>query len=1858
MKAARLTSVLLVILLVSSCEPRDNKVNRQAKGISIESIPVNIPLDKGFSEYITGYTSGIIQANSTIEIHFTPEFAGKVNKSATDLFIFEPSIKGKTEWKDETTLVYTPSRLLDPGKTYNGGLNLSRLAPVQQRLGVFPLRVQTLKKDFHITIGTIECADNEGKSYLLNGELSTSDFIEPTEIESYINAKLGRRKMDLIWDHSVNQIHKFTIAGIQRTDKPQELTISWDGTTAGANNKGFSIVSIPRSGEFSILDVNIAPGETQRIDILFSDPIDASQETNGIVHFIPASETTINLRSNIISIFPSSNLQGKVELNIESSLKNNKGIPLASSFVKQLDFTSIPPSLLLEGKGVILPSSKNLIFPFKAANLKAVDLKIIRIFDNNLPYFLQENDINGSNSIKRFGRPVYSGRVDLQSGLGKSSISWNLYTIDLADYIDVEPGVLYKVELGMRKSYSIYPCGSSGEVSKYEETLQQEQDKEKTFWDDPENYYEGSDEDVYYSYNFDWKDRKDPCSDAYYSPDTKVSRNILASNLGLMAKKGEDNILHVMVNDLITALPLNEVSIDVYDLQMQHISSGTTNQDGSAAILCERKPFLVIAKKDKDRNYLKTTDGSSLSLSSFDVSGNKPENGIKAFIYGERDVWRPGDSIFLSIFIKDMKSDLPAGHPVQFELINPLEQRIDNQVQKPTGSNLLVFTTKTSADAVTGNYRALFKIGGATFTKRIRIETVKPNRLKINLNFPGEILGGSNSITKGTLNVKWLNGSIAKNLHSSVDYILKHTKTEFEKYGQYEFDNPISEFHSETVNIFNEAVDEKGNASVEFDPGKDINAPGMLNAVFTAKAAEPGGDESITQTTYKYAPYPVFVGINLPGLKGTGRMLYTDADNKVNLVTVNENGKPVRSEVEITIYKISYRWWWESDEENLAYYVSNNTYKPVLKKTITTSGGEGSFTFNIDKKEWGRYLIVAGTPSGHSTGKILLVDWPWEYGAKGNSAGATLLSVNTDKEKYHPGDEIKLTFPTPENARAIITLENATGVLDEIRVNTEKGSTVVSFKAKPEMAPNIFAYVTVIQPHAQTINDMPVRLYGVVPVMVEDPQTRLAPRIDMADEIRSQKSFEIKVSESNKKPMTYTLAIVDEGLLDITGFKTPDPWKYFFAREALGVQTWDIYDFVLGAFGGTLERAFAIGGDEAVIDKTANKAKRFVPIVKFLGPFTLGAGKTNTHNINLPQYTGSVRTMIVAGSDRAFGIAEKSVLVKDPLMLLVTAPRVISPGEKVSLPISLFIQKEGIKELSIKAEGNELVSFEEKTKSITVSGSGEKDSEFSFAAGEKTGVAKINVTATGGGESATYKMEIEVRSPNPSESRSELKVLKKGEKYESVFKPFGIEGSNSASVNVSSLPSINLEKRMEYLLDYPHGCSEQITSAAFPQLWLKDIAGNDASISQKASGNVSDAINMLISRQMISGGIALWPGSAQPDNWVTSYVGHFITEVERKGYNIPAGFKQKWLGYQKKTAEDWRFDARFKYSANDQAYRLFTLALAGQPEKGAMNRLRESPGLPQLSRWLLAATFATTGRPEVAKDLLDVRNTTTETEYYYYYYGSEMRDKAIILYTLTLLKNEEQALPLLKYICDNFNNEGWYSTQTIAWGLFSYMKWLEIVPGDKNGPSKIRMTFNGSKTEQSIQAKQVWTKDLKQTKDNNSLIVENSSEIPVYVTLTRKGVPLTSDKAREDKGLLMNIDYLDMSMKPLDHKNLKQGTDFMMVTKITNNTFARIDNVALTEMVPSGWEIQNTRMFESDYGIKEGTIDYRDFRDDRVNTYFSLTQGQTKTFVLILTAAYKGEFYQPSVWCEAMYTPNCYSRIPGNPVKVSGQKIE
>ena len=437
-------------------------------------------------------------------------------------------------------------------------------------------------------------------------------------------------------------------------------------------------------------------------------------------------------------------------------------------------------------------------------------------------------------------------------------------------------------------------------------------------------------------------------------------------------------------------------------------------------------------------------------------------------------------------------------------------------------------------------------------------------------------------------------------------------------------------------------------------------------------------------------------------------------------------------------------------------------------------------------------------------------------------------------------------------------------------------------------------------------------------------------------------------------------------------------------------------------------------------------------------------------------------------------------------------------------------------------------------------------------------------------------------------------------------------------------------------------------------MYLPDLLGNNLPDAAALRNNVQEALRGIGSRQLSSGALTLWPGSAYPDDWVTSYAGHFAIEAQKAGYTLPAGFLSKWTSYQRSQASGWRYQPQYRYTANDQAYRLFTLALAGSADKGAMNRMRETADLPALARWFLAAAYATTGRPEVAQSLTDVRNLRTDNEFAGYYYGSTLRDQAIILYTLTTIGNTGEALALLKEVASALSQDRWYSTQTTAWGLFSYMNFSRAMKAGSREPAKVSFEFNG-KNEKLTSDEGAIMRSL-DLKESNKLVIENESDKPLFVTFTEQGVPATTDATVTENNLTMKVDYTDMDQNRVDITSMEQGTSFIMNVSVTNTTFRQINNLALSQMVPSGWEIQNTRLFESVMKSGESAYDYRDFRDDRVYTYFSLKPGETRKYYLILTASYRGVYSMPAVVCEDMYDESITARRPGREVTVTAAK--
>lgn len=790
------------------------------------------------------------------------------------------------------------------------------------------------------------------------------------------------------------------------------------------------------------------------------------------------------------------------------------------------------------------------------------------------------------------------------------------------------------------------------------------------------------------------------------------------------------------------------------------------------------------------------------------------------------------------------------------------------------------------------------------------------------------------------------------------------------------------------------------------------------------------------------------------------------------------------------------------------------------------------------------------------------------------------------------------------------------------------------------MAPNVYLHITLLQPHAQTANDLPIRMYGVVPVMVTDPATELHPQISMPAVLQPETAFQIQVHEKDGKPMTYTLALVDEGLLDLTNFKTPNPWDEFYAREALGISTWDMYDQVLGALTGRYAPIFSTGGDETLKPADA-KANRFKPVVKFIGPFHLDKGEKQTHTLRLPQYVGSVRVMAVAGQDGSYGCSEKTVPVRTPLMILPTLPRTLSTGEEILVPVNVFAMETGIKEVktSLRVEGKDITIGGSRQQTIRFNQPGDQLVYFNLKTGKQTGKAVIHFTATGGGQQAYEKIEIEVRNPHPFVTLQENRWIEAGKQTELSY---GSTDPNATiCLEMSRIPSPDLDRRLNFLNNYIHGCTEQITSKALPLLFIDLFRESDKNETAQMDASIQESIRQLYTRQLPNGGFIYWPRQAVADEWITSYAGMFLTIAAEKGYAVNRSILDKWKRFQRAAAQNWRSaDYANKSLQNSaclqQAFRLYTLALAGSVEVSAMNRLKEQREIPTQTRWRLAAAYALLGKNEVAGELIFNAPATLSTNIDNTIYESPLRDEAMILETLVLMGRSNEALSQAQQVSQSLCSETYFSTQSTAFALMAMGKLNEQVSGSLHYTWKL----NG-KTQDEVQSAKALHMHRLPSVSQGTVHITNLSEGALGLTLTTRMQPTEDNLPVQANGLRLSVTYTDMEGKILSTDKLRQGTDLIATVTIENISGKDLSNLALTHILPSGWEIFNERLIDTQ--ANKGYI-YQDLRDDRLLTYFNLKQNERKQFSVRLQASYAGRFVLPAIQCEAMYDTSIHAR--------------
>ena len=1841
-----------------------------------------------YAPYVNAYTGGVISQNSTIRIELTQDQPMvDLNQELKDNpFSFSPSLKGKTYWVSNNIIEFVPEEgALKPGAFYEGTFHLGDFVDVDKKLEEFNFSFRVQERNFSIHTDPITVTATQPDQVTVTGEIRFSDVVKKEEVEKMLTAGSEKNKSYPIeitqTDHPTR--YAFSISQITKEAEDYQLEITAKGNPAGIDRTQNESILIPAKNSFRFLSAVRIDQPENGIEIIFSDPVSNTQDLKGLIDVPEVSSSIFQIKENKVFVYFEAGKLNKLTLNIHEGIRNSQDKPLGTSHSISFSELNLKPQVEMATSAAILPDSKSLIIPFRAVNLYAVDLSVIRIFESNVLMFMQNNSLSSANELRRSGRLVYKKTLWLAKDSSKDVHRWEDYSIDLAGLIHQEPGAIYRVILSFRQEYSAYPCGgsenkemqfadnkSSDNLTKVSgETLSED---DEAVWDTPETYYyyNGSVPMDWSQYR--WTERDNPCHPSYYMNSDRIAAcNIFASNLGMIVKRNSLNKLWIAVNNILDTKPVAKAQVTIYNFQLQPIGKGETNGEGLVEITPKGVPFIAVAEADKQKAYVRVVDGEEQSVSRFDVGGKDIQKGLKGFIYGERGVWRPGDTLHISFMLEDREKRIPDKHPVALEIYNPRGQFYTKMISTQGTNGFYTFAVPTQADDPTGLWNAYVKVGGTAFHKSLRIETIKPNRLKITLALP-TILQASSKDVYAPLTSSWLTGATASRLKAKVEMSLSKVNTQFKNYGQYLFNNPATDFTTVRADVFNGVLDAEGRAGVNIQLPVATGAPGMLNATLTTRVFEPGGDASIYSQTVPFSPFTSYVGINLNQPKG--KYIETDKDHVFDIVTVNDQGQPVnRSNLEYKIYRISWSWWWENGEESFGTYINNSSITPVASGNLQTTGGKASFKFRINYPDWGRYLVyVKDRESGHATGGTVYIDWPdWRGRSnKTDPSGIKMLAFSLDKDSYEIGETATAIIPAAAGGRALVSLENGSTVLQQQWLEvSDQGDTKLTFKITPEMAPNVYLHISLLQPHAQTVNDLPIRMYGIAPVFVTNRQTILQPQIKMPEVLRPETDFNVTVSEKSGKPMTYTLAIVDDGLLDLTNFKTPDPWNEFYAREALGIRTWDMYDDVLGASGGRYSSLFSTGGDASLKPADA-KANRFKPVVKFIGPFYLAKGKQQTHTLKLPMYVGSVRAMVVAGQDSAYGNAEKTAFVRTPLMLLSTLPRVLSTQEEITVPVNVFAMENQVKNVtvSLEASGAGVQITGNRQQSLTFDQPGDQLAYFTLKTGSKTGKATIHLTASGNGQQTKETIEIEVRNPNPVVTLRNSQWIEAGQEAELSYTLAGSSSANNqVQLEVSRIPSVDISRRFDFLYNYQHHCTEQLTSKALPLLFVSQFKAVDEQEVEKIKTNVQEAIRQIYARQLPNGGFVYWPGNAVADEWITSYTGMFLTLAQEKGYAVHPNVLNKWKRFQRAAAKNWRMPQEASnwqiwQSELQQAFRLYTLALAGAPEYGAMNRMKEQPGLSIQAKWRLAAAYALTGKMKPAGELVyNAETTVIPYSSMNLIYGSSDRDEAMILETLILMKRDRDALQQAKKVSQNLAQENWFSTQSTAFALMAMGRLAEQLSGTLD----FTWSWNGKQQPAVKSAKAVFEKEIATSPKSGTVSVKNQGKGALSVDLITRTQLLNDTLPAIADNIRLDVKYTDMAGSPISVEDIRQGTDFMSAVTLSNiSGTSDYSNLALTHIIPSGWEIYNERMIvpeasssnSNEANTPESSADkytYKDIRDDRVLTYFDLRRGESKTFTVRLQATYAGNFILPAIQCEAMYDAVVQARTKAGRTTVS-----
>ncbi len=1774
------------------------------------------------AQLISHVTDGRVPRDAGISVRFVKvhEKRKTDQQALTRAFSCTPSITGSAEWTDERTIVFTPREPLRPGTAYRCSLDVAAVLPDLDASKPFAFSFSVAPNQLTGWQAELEpAADGDDERLVYTGFLEFSDPVTLEDIEARVRLVDGRSEIGLDWRvEPGDRRFWFESKPIDRHDNVRTITLEIPAEPFGVEASIERGAEVRPVDDLGVVDVTIENREAEpRLAVKFSDPLKEGVDLGAYLRVEPHLDLKVSVLGNTLMVSGPFRREVAYTLVVRHGIPSRWNTPMKDDFRQTVRFSDLKPQIIFSQTGSLLPASSKGTIAFRSLNLRQVTAQVTRVFESNLGQFLQDEGLAPTidqrwygGQLNRVGVEVASAKLDI----GETRNTWVQSTLDLSPLLAGHERGLYVVSLSFDKEQMLFDC------------------------DEKQNY-------PYYDH---------PCGDGYSYNFGRAVRPLMVSDIGLLAKRASDRLI-VAATHVETAEPLANVEVTLYSYQNQAIARSRTNGRGVAEITTTEDGFYLEGTWRGQRTALKFSE-SQLSSSGFEVGGVTGSSApTRAFIYTDRGVYRPGDEVHLAAIVRNQDGSFPDDHPMMLKIRNPKNQVVHTELDRRGLAGHYAFRYATDDDDPTGRWFADLYNGDTLLASHsLRVEMVAPNRLKVRLDLPKKLRPKTDEISIG-LNSSYLFGAPASGLRGTLEIVTRGAEKTFEAFPDYTFTHPARFLTATTERLFDGPLDNDGHADIDWKPPSLTDAPSALTATLTARVFEPGGRPTTEAVALPMDPYDAYVGLRRPANNWTA----LDQPLPLTVVLVDADGKPIRGRVlEVAVYTNERNWWWEyrSFDDYRRRFKSDVQTRLVDNLTVTTAGQP--VTVNYTPHHHGQVLIEVRDPDGgHVAGTFL---WVSSWGSSsGPLEAGTQLEIEVDRENYQPGETARVTVKTPSEGIAFVSLEKAGEVLSHHWQPLASEQTTIDIDITEKMLPNVYLHVIAVQPHDQTANDRPIRLYGVVPLAVEKASTRLPVQVIAPAEIKPLQPFEVEVKVPRDRISTVTVAVVDEGLLDLTSFETPDPWGFFFAKERLSVASFDVYGTVIGALWGEIDRRFEIGGDEDSYRKGQAgpvKARRFPPVALFAEPVRTDGSGSARFTFRMPHYMGSVRVMAVAASGPSYGSAEVSVPVREKLVVLPSLPRVAGPGETFDMPVTIFATADGIGATEVTVETTGPLSVSGSSRAVIDLGAvGERDLVFTLAATRAAGVATVRVTAAAKGTEGFATTELAVRPINPTISSSKEIAIAAGTSAAFTIPELGLPGTRRASVRLSPIPGISFGHRLEYLIRYPYGCMEQTMSAVFPQLYLRNLL-EDAEVERETNRidtNINAGIQRLQRFRTPDGGFGYWPGTAETDEWATNYGGHYLLEASRLGYHVPADLLDGWTAFQRRMA------ARESGSLVTRSYRLFLLALAGEPMVGAMNLLAEEhlDEMDNLSKWLLAAGYKLAGMDEAAHRVLAV--ATTEVKPYRELggtFGSAVRDHAMMLYLATRLDRPQAALDLYHELVPILGGNDYLSTHSAGYALLAVGNYLESTwRSDTEVRGRLTASGPGGLNRKFTRSGGAITIDLTE-QTGREITIESTSEAPIFAAFEWQGIPVEGATEPEARNLTLDVRWLDEDGNPMDPSSLAQGTLFWGHFRVASRFGRQLENLALTQIVPSGWEIDATRLRgeEAPDWARTFTLDhatYTDIRDDRVMWFFDLGS-QPVDFLVKLIVVTRGDFVLAPTLVEAMYDDGFRALVPGGRVVV------